>query len=321
MKKNKSDQETKTPKQVSSAISRRDFLKLSGVLGAGAVLALYSFDVKKVLSAAADGRVHVVWLQGSSDTGCTISLLQGVNPDLIDAVTQFRLAIDFHPTIMVPAGDEAINVLEQITASTQPIDVLIVEGAIPAGGYCTLGEANGTPIPVKTWVEQLGAKATYVVAVGTCAAYGGIPGAAPNPTQCLSVSQVLPGKTVVNIPGCPAHPDWILLTLSTILGGTMPTLDSQGRPATFFHDDVHDDCPREDDYEANRFAEKPSDPGCLLHLGCRGPRTHGDCRSRKWNNQTNYCIAAGAPCIGCTEPGFPDAPFSPFYAEQQKTGD
>ncbi len=318
MKKNKNKQETKSKK--SSAISRRDFLKISGIVGAGTALALYSFDVKRVLSAAVDGQIHVVWIQGSSDTGCTVSLLQGVSPDLIDAVTQFRLAIDFHPTIMVPAGSEATNVLQQISTGIQPIDVLIVEGAIPDGAYCTVGEVNGTPVPVKTWVEQLGAKAKYVVAVGTCAAYGGIPGAAPNPTRCMSVSEVLPGKTVVNIPGCPAHPDWILLTLSTILGGTMPILDAQGRPTTFFHEDVHDDCPREDDYEGNRFAQNPSDQGCLLHLGCRGPKTRADCRSRKWNNHTNYCVAAGAPCIGCTEPGFPDAPFSPFYAEQAKSG-
>jgi hydrogenase small subunit len=299
-------------------INRRDFLKISGVIGAGTAVALYSFDIKNVLAAATTGQVHVVWLQGSSDTGCSISLLQGVSPDLIDAVTQFRLSIDFHPTLMVPTGDQAMTPLQQIIAGTLPLDVLIVEGAIPDGNYCTVGEANGQPVPIKTWVQQLGDKAKYIVAVGTCATYGGIPSGAPNPTHCQSVSQVLPGKTVVNIPGCPAHPDWVLLTLATVLGGTMPTLDALGRPTMFFGDVIHADCPRRTFYEANDFAQNPSDPGCLLKLGCRGPLTNADCRSRKWNSGLNYCIDAGAPCNGCTQPGFPDAPYAPFYKAQNK---
>jgi hydrogenase small subunit len=170
---------------------------------------------------------------------------------------------------------------------------------------------------VKTWVEQLGEKAKYIVAVGTCAAYGGISAAMPNPTQAKSVSQVLPGKTVVNIPGCPAHPDWVLLTLATVLGGTVPQLDAQGRPVAFFGPSVHEDCPRRIAYDNNVFAQNPSEPGCLLKLGCRGTKTNADCAKRKWNGGTNYCIDSGAPCQGCTEPGFPDA-FSPLYQPQQK---
>ncbi len=304
-------------------IKRRDFLKLAGSMGAGAVYALYSGELSRLFGQAADGKVHVIWLQGASDSGCTISLLQGVNPDLVDAITNFRLSVDFHPTLMVPSGEEAIAPLAAAVSGALPLDVLIVEGAVPSGTFCTVGEINGTPVPVENWVKSLGGKAKWVVAVGTCAAFGGIPAAVPNPTNSRAVSALLPKKRVVNIPGCPAHPDWILLSLATILGGTTPSLDSFGRPVQFFHEEVHEHCPLEERYD-DRYAQTFAQPGFLRRLGCRGPMTRADCPTRYWNNKTSFCITgpwsgrtqlyeAGAPCIGCTEPGFPDPPFSPFY--------
>ncbi len=307
----------------SDGITRRDFLKLAGVLGAGAVYSAYFTEIETVFGAVADGSKHMIWLQGASDTGCTISLLQGVNPDLIDAVTQFKIASDFNPTIMIPSGDAAVSTLKNAASGTTPLDILVVEGAIPTGNYCTIGESGGKPVPVETWVKTLGAKAKYVVAVGTCASFGGIPGGAPNPTGCRSVGTVL-GRTVINIPGCPAHPDWVLLTLATILSGTSPSLDTRGMPRAFFSsEDMHDHCPLHDRYyEHDRFASRPGEMGCLMRLGCKGPDTRGDCPQRLWNNKTAFCMSgpwvngvqtinAGAPCIGCTMPGFPDA-FSPF---------
>ncbi len=301
-------------------MKRRDFIKLAGSMGAGAVYALYGVELGRLFGQVASGQVHVVWLQGASDSGCTISLLQGVNPDLVDAITNFRLAIDFHPTLMVPAGEEAMRPLIEATSGVVPLDVLIVEGAIPAGSFCTVGEVGGVPVPIETWVKNLGARARWVVAAGTCAAFGGIPAAAPNPTNSRAVSALLPGKTVVNIPGCPVHPDWLLLTLATVLGGTTPALDSRGRPVQIFDHEIHERCPLKDRNEASRLAQ----PGCLIKVGCRGPITRGDCPTRLWNNGTSFCMSgpwsggtqlfeAGAPCIGCTEPGFPDPPFSPFY--------
>ncbi len=305
-------------------IKRRDFLKLAGSMGAGAVYALYGGELSRLFGQAIDGNTHVIWLQGASDSGCTISLLQGVSPDLVDVVTNFRLAVDFNPTLMIPSGDEALASLTNAAAGKTPLDLLVVEGAVPSGSYCTVGEVNGKPVPFENWVESLGAKAKWVVAVGTCAAFGGIPAAMPNPTNCRPVSSVVSQNSVINIPGCPAHPDWVFLTLATVLSGSVPALDGRGRPRLFFHEEVHEECPLEDYYEKERFAESFGQPGCLYHLGCRGKMTDADCPTRLWNNKTSFCMsgprqkgqelyAAGAPCIGCTEPGFPDPPFSPFY--------
>jgi hydrogenase small subunit len=306
------------------AVKRRDFLKLAGSLGAGAVYALYGGELGQLFGQAADGSVHVIWLQGASDSGCTISLLQGVDPDLVDAINNFRLAVDFNPTLMIPSGDAALAALTGAVSGVTPLDVLIVEGAVPTGDFCTVGELDGQPVTFESWVKNLAAKAKHIVAVGTCAAFGGIPAAMPNPTGCRPVSTVVPRRRVINIPGCPAHPDWVLLTLATLLSGRVPSLDDHRRPKVFFHEDLHDDCPLEHYYERHQFAAAPGQPGCLYNLGCRGKMTDADCPTRYWNNKTSFCMSgpwqqgrqlyyAGAPCIGCTQPGFPDPPFSPFY--------
>ena len=312
-------------------VKRRDFLKIAGVMGSTAVFELYGGEIRSLFGQAAAGSKHVIWLQGASDSGCTISFLQSASPDLVDVINNFRLAIDFNPTIMIPSGEGAIAALQNASAGRTPLDILVVEGAIPTGNFCTVGEVAGKPVPVETWVKQLGAKAKYVVAVGTCAAFGGIPAALPNPTGSRPVSAILPGKKVVNIPGCPAHPDWVILTLANVLNGRMPALDNRGRPQAFFGEDVHENCPLEESYDENR-ASTFAKPGCLFNLGCKGKITRGDCPSRLWNNRTSFCIAgprrngqesyhAGAPCIGCTEPGFPDPPFSPFYKKLPDSGD
>ncbi len=312
------------------SITRRDFLKLSSTIGISAVISLYSPNIKRVFAEVnEEGGPHVIWLQGAGDTGCTISLLQGSgteeSPDLVDVIRMFRLSVDFQPTIMIPSGDQAIKTLEEAAEGIMPLDMLIVEGAIPEGNYCTVGEIGGNPVPFKDWVSILGSKAKHVVAVGTCAAFGGIPAAMPNPTGCISVAETLQ-KEVINIPGCPPHPDWITLTLATVLSGFNPKLDSLNRPKPFFQDKIHTNCQlKRSCYDIEKYAVEPSDAGCLFRLGCKGKKTLGDCPIRHWNNSVSSCTSglwsdedtqvypAGAPCIGCTEPEFPENPFSPFY--------
>lgn len=294
-------------------LNRRNFLKAISALGATAAINLYTPEILRAFAQAEKGEVHVVWLQGAGCTGCTISLLQGVSPDLTDAITKFRLAIDFHPTIMIPAGDSAIKVLEDIKSGAKPLDVFIVEGAVSKGDYCHVGEIGGKPVPLEDWVLELGKRATYVLAFGTCAAYGGIPAGNPNPTQCRSVSEVLPGRTVINVPGCPPNPDWMLLTISAALMKYPIPLDEESRPKFFFNDYIHDRCPRRGYYDNLQFARELSEDLCLYELGCRGPLNKSDCPSRMWNSGLNWCVGANAPCIGCTSKGFPDPLFSPFY--------
>jgi len=305
-------------------LRRRDFLKAAGLLGAGAAVDAYLGDLQKVYAQVIDGSKHLIWLVGSCDSGCTISWIQGTNPDLVDVIREFRLVVDFNPTLMIPAGEEAMQALRNAASGTVPLDVLVVEGAVPQGYFCSLGENAGSPVPFENWVKRLAARAKSVVAVGTCASYGGIPAARPNPTNCRPVSTVVSSKKVINVPGCPAHPDWITLTLANILSGISPALDGFNRPTAFFSEEVHENCPLEENDDV--YAPSFSQPGCLRRLGCRGPITKADCPTRLWNNRTSFCITgpivggqelypAGAPCIGCTEPGFPDPPFSPFYKQ------
>jgi len=307
-------------------LTRREFFKMVAMLGVAATLnkldtleaemiEAFKSDVVETFTKAAKGEVRVAWLQGAGCTGCTISLLQGTHPDLVEAIERFRLSIDFHPTIMLPAGEEALEPLFAFKNGAIPLDVLIVEGAVPEGSFCTVGEVNDTPIAFEEWVRSLGMRAKAVVAVGTCASFGGIPGGRPNPTNARPVSRILPERTVINIPGCPPHPDWILLTLFAVLKGYDVPLDELGRPKLFFGELIHDNCQRRQYYEQGRFATKPGESGCLVRIGCRGPIAYSDCPYRKWNGGVNWCIQADAPCCACVHPDFPDLPTSPFYTE------
>ena len=297
-------------------MERRDFLKMAAAMGATVFLAKYASMVAEAFKPAINGEVRVVWLQGAGDTGCTISLIQGAHPDLVDVITQFRLSVAFHPTIMFTQGEEAVKPLTKIVEDMEPLDVLIVEGGVPKGNYCTVGEIDGKPVPFEWWVRKLGEKTRgAIVAVGDCAASGGIPAAAPNPTGCRPVKEVLPGKTVINITGCPPHPDWITLTLASVLLGYTPELDEYGRPKVFYSQYIHDLCPRRGFYDKGEFAEKFGEDKCLWKLGCKGPVTRADCPYRKWNNGVSMCTQNGGLCTGCANPRFPEAPTSPFHKE------
>ncbi len=271
--------------------------------------------------------VPVVWLQTSTCTGCTISLLNSASPTikniLIDQVIPgVHINLRFHATVMAGAGEPVIEALESTAEEKKGEYILVVEGAVPTardGIYGAIGERNGKPVEMLERVEDLAQKAMAVLAVGTCASFGGIPAAAPNPTGCKSVRQVLEAKGIkkplINIPGCPPHPDWFVGTVASILLNGLPKaedLDDNLRPLAFYGKLIHENCPRRAYFDEGKFAKKPGDEGCLYELGCKGPITYADCPLRRWNNGTNWVIGAGAPCNGCTQPEFPDL-VAPFY--------
>jgi hydrogenase small subunit len=183
-----------------------------------------------------------------------------------------------------------------------------------------MGEEGGREIPIAETAAALAKNAAAVIAMGTCASFGGIPAGAPNPTQCVSIGELLAKKgiktPVVNIPGCPPHPDWLIGTVVAValygLEKVAATLDELGRPKMFFGKCIHETCPRRADFDAARFARKFGDRGCLYELGCKGPVSFADCPTRMFNSGTNWCVGAGSPCHGCTEPDFPDR-LSPLY--------
>jgi len=273
-------------------------------------------------------------------------MLQASNPDLIEAVETLGISVDFWKALMTPdydlgwvsAGytreDLSQVPLDNAAFGSAPVDVLVVEGApqlgTPAGGnqgdFCTVGKFNGNTVTGYEILQRLAAKATYVIALGQCSSFGGIPAARGNVTGAVSVTQALKTaavatkKPVINIPGCPANPDWTLVTLATVLQGFDPDLDELGRPRAFFSSYVHDNCPRRDAYDRGEMAKTFDDPvGCFWDLGCKGPITQSSCANTKWNSGTSFCTQAGPMCWGCMQPNFPDPPTSGFFSPVEQT--
>jgi hydrogenase small subunit len=293
-------------------INRRDFLKLSGAfatmmgLAPGAIPTLAS-----TLEKLADGSIPVLWLQGLSCSGCSVSMLNCQNPEPVELLTR-HIALKFHSTLSTATGEVAMDCIKEIIREGNYI--LAVEGAVPAGlpEACVIGHE-----PFTEQLLKAAKSCRAVVNVETCASFGGIPAAEGNSTGAVSVWDYLKSrnihKPVINIPGCPCHPDWIVGTIAHVSGFGIPALDEKQRPKMFFKNIIHDQCFRFTDYERERFAMTFGEEGCLFHLGCQGPVTRSDCIMRDWNNGTNQCIKAGAPCIGCASEHFAKKKSYSFY--------
>lgn len=264
----------------------------------------------------------MVWLQAAGCTGCSMSLMNAQYPHianlLLDEIVPGKaLALVFHATLMGPFGQPALAVLERVPVDEAGAYALVVEGAIPTaqgGGFGSVGE-----VPLADRARALGRDALAVVALGTCAAYGGIPAAGGNPTGCVGIREFFRdvGVTtpVVNVPGCPPHPSWFVETVAHILLRDLPTpedLDKVGRLRSVYRGLVHENCPRRADFDVGRFARAFGEQGCLYELGCKGPYTDARCPVHRWNGGVNWCIGAGHPCLGCCEPEFPDL-LAPAY--------
>jgi len=296
-------------------LTRRELLTWSAKLAV--LLGLETSAIPQVVEALetlASGYAPVLWLQGQACAGCSVSLLNSEMPGPAEILTGY-ISLLFHPTLSAATGDVAMAVIHRTLE--QRGYYLAVEGSIPAGmpRACLLGEE-----PLGDIVLRAARQAQAVISVGSCAAFGGIPAAEPNPTGAVSVATFLKNHNVptpvINVPGCPAHPDWIVGTLVHLLKFGMPTLDSAGRPTMFYGRLIHDQCQRFADYERERFATTFAEDGCLFKLGCLGPVTRADCTLRLWNGRTNYCIKAHAPCIGCASPEFASQAAFPFYTKE-----
>jgi NiFe hydrogenase small subunit HydA len=298
-------------------ILRRDFLKLAAAAAAAGRLAPAALAALKDVLQARDAP-RVIWLQGAGCDGCAVSLLNSINYASVDDLLVNTLDVRFQNNVMAAAGDLAVGAAE--AARVQPGYILVVEGAIPTGAsgkYCRLwpglSMADGLPL--------YAANAAYIIALGTCASYGGVSGGAPNPTTAKGVSQVIGNDPrLINVPGCPANPDWLVGTITYLLtNNQVPPLDANRRPLLYFGRRVHDDC-----FNRHKLCGQPvlagqlSSDGCMEYLGCKGKKTYSDCPMRRWNSSgpgqfgVNWCIGARSPCLGCVNPTFPDG-MSPFY--------
>lgn len=286
--------------------------------------------------------VHAFWLAGMSCDGCSIAAVGAKNPSveqlLTGALPGLPKIVLHHPVLDVEAGSRFMAPYHLAKAGELGAPyVVIYEGSVAderiaanSGGYWSgmgahvADDGSHQPIPTAHWLRELAPGAAAVIAIGTCATWGGIPAAAGNVTGSMSVMDYLGadyrsalGLPVINIPGCSPIGDNFTETVATVLMflvgvGPLPEFDELGRPAWLFQNTVHRGCTRAGFYEEGTFAKEYGDKECLVELGCWGPVVQCNIVQRGAVSRAGGCMATGGICIGCTMPGFPDA-FAPFY--------
>jgi hydrogenase small subunit len=292
-----------------SGVSRRDFGIFCGKLMVAAPFGLAitsSLGVDAVAAeVAAARRPSIIWLQMQDCTGCTETLLRPSEPDLATLLFDV-ISLDYHETVMAPSGHDAELALKDAMEQNKGKYVLVVEGSIPTkdnGQYLRLAGQPGIQV-----LHDVAKDSAAVIAMGSCASWGGIGSSAPNPTGAVGVDALIESKPIVNIPGCPPNPYTLLaVVLQYARTGTLPALDSLKRPKFAYDRLIHDHCPRRAHFDAGRFAKEFGDDGhrqgwCLYRLGCKGPVTHAACSTRNFNEVVDaWPIGVGHPCFGCTE--------------------
>jgi hydrogenase small subunit len=293
-------------------MDRRAFLKDAGFLVAGMGLSpLWKPRFAAALEQMASGRAPLLWLQGQACSGCSVSLLNSESPGPADLVTRY-LSIYFHQTLSAATGDAAQEAVEAAVDAGGYI--LVVEGAVPLAlpEACEIAQEPFSELLVRA---ARGAQA--VAAVGTCAAFGGIPSAPPNPTGAAPVSAALKqahlSTPLLNLPGCPAHPAWMVGNLVHLLKVGVPEIDDLRRPLRTYGQLLHAQCPHFAHYQREEFAPRLGADGCLFKIGCQGVVTQADCSYRGWNGGVNWCVRSRAPCVGCARPEFAQNPGYAFY--------
>jgi hydrogenase small subunit len=297
-------------------VSRRDFLGFCSVMAS--VLALPKAVGAQIAEAVTtEKKPTLVWLEFQDCAGNTESFLRSGRPAVADIVLD-TLSIDYHETIMAAAGHRAEEALTQTTAENKGAYIAVVEGSIPTGAggaYCTIGGRSAQQI-----AREVCGEAAATIAIGTCAAFGGLPAAAPNPTGALSVADAVPGlKNLINLPACPANAENLAaLVVYYLTFKRWPPLDRYKRPLFAYGKSIHDNCERRAHFDAGQYVEAWGDEAhrtgyCLYKMGCKGPVTFQNCPNVGWNENTNWPIGCGHPCIGCAEPDFWDT-MTPFYS-------
>jgi len=304
---------------IGRGVSRRDFVKFCTAMAA--TLALPSSFVPQIVEALEKKQKPVlVWLEFQDCAGNTEALLRATNPTVAEIVLDV-LSVDYHETIMVPAGKQAEKSLYDVVRNQKGKYIAVVEGSIPlkdGGVYCCVGGKSAVDI-----AKEVCGNALATIAVGTCAAYGGLPAASPNPTGAVSIKDAVPGLKPVNLPGCPVNVENITATIVHYLTfGALPALDRLGRPLFAYGERIHDHCERRAHFDAGQFARKWGDEGhrhgwCLYEMGCKGPETYKNCSVIKYNEGTSWPVQAGHGCIGCSQPNFWDN-MTPFYKRLPK---
>ena len=295
-------------------ISRRDFLKFCTVM-TGALALPMRYTPRIVRALETTQRPALVWLEFQDCAGNTESALRASHPTFADIVLDL-LSWNYHETVMAPSGKAAEKSLDDTISQQKGAYLAVVEGSIPLaenGVYCTIGGKTAIDI-----ARNVCSNAYATIAVGTCAAFGGIPAAAGGPTGALGVGQAIPGLKLVNLSACPMNGANLAATIVHWLTfHELPATDDLQRPLFAHGDRIHDNCPRRAHYDAGQFVNEWGDEGhrqgwCLYKMGCKGPATSYNCPRIQWNDGTNWPIGVGHGCVGCAQPNFWDT-MTPFY--------
>lgn len=289
-------------------ITRRALLKFSAVMASSLALqpGMAAVIADKL---AMTRRQSVLWLSFQECTGCLETLTRSAHPTLESLIFNF-ISLDYQETLMAAAGDAAEKTLRDAAAANRGRYLLVIDGSLPildGGVYSMTGGRSSVDL-----LREYAAGAGAVLAVGTCAAYGGIPKAAPNPTGAVGLEHLIGDRPLVAVPGCPPIPEVLSgVIVHYLTFGRLPELDDRKRPLAYFGTTIHDQCYRRPYYDQGKFAKSFDDEGarrgwCLFELGCKGPVTRNACASLKWNGGTSFPIQSGHGCLGCSEPDFWD---------------
>ena len=327
-------------------MDRRTFMKAVAALGATGFVARYGATLASALEFS---KTKVLWLHGAECTGCSEAALNAYNPQFADALSELNVAVEYHETLLAQQG---LFVDGKLVNNSELNAEILLEELVEAGGYVLVVEGsigNGPDgsgricmyggHPFKDIFKKAAEKAVAIIALGTCAAYGGITITdAETKAYCdfhgVNNTEGKKGgmlgilgidKPCINLPGRPAHPDWFFLTVAAIILGKIDLadikniVDDYGRPKVFYPDThtLHDNCPRRGFYDRGVLDTEIAKGGCLWKIGCKAPYVHSDCALRKWNAGTSVCMQAGGPCLGCVEAGFPNTTM-PFFVESEK---
>lgn len=291
-----------------NGVSRRDFLKFCAMTAAALGLAP-SAATTMAKALETHPRLPVVWIEGLSCSCCTESFIRSSHP-LVSDIILSMISLDYNDVLMAASGRQAEAAFMESIEKNRGNYVLAVEGNAPLGCDGMFCIDGGRPFLEKLELGARGAKA--VVAWGTCASWGCVQAARPNPTDVRPVDKIIRDRPVIKIPGCPPVPEVMSALIAYIVTfDRLPALDGQGRFAAFYGQHVHDQCVRRAHFDAGEFVESWDDEGaakgyCLYKMGCRGPTTFNACPTTRWNDGVSYPVEAGHPCLGCAEQGFFD---------------
>jgi hydrogenase small subunit len=294
-------------------ISRRSFMKFCSLTAASLGLAP-EFAGKIAHAMENKPRVPVLWLNGLECTCCSESFIRSAHPLVRDVVLSM-ISLDYSHTLMASAGHQAEEILQEIRRDYKGRYIAAIEGNPPLnedGMYCIVGGR-----PFLEQLKEVCADASAVIAWGSCASWGCVQAAKPNPTAATPIHKVITDKPVIKIPGCPPIAEVMTGVVTYMVAfDRLPDLDLMGRPKMFYSQRIHDKCYRRPHFDAGQFAENFDDEGarkgyCLYKVGCRGPTTYNACSTIGWNEGVSFPIQSGHGCIGCSEENFWDN--GPFY--------